>query len=50
MIVRHIATPVTTWPIASQMPATTTQITLPIAEPAPAVGLRIAVRPNGQSA
>jgi len=50
MIVRHMAAPVTMWPIASPMPATTTQITLPIADPAPAVGLRIAVRPNGQSA
>ena len=50
MMVRHMRTPVTRWPIASQIPATITQITLPKAEPSPAVCLRTIVRPNGQSA
>lgn len=46
-MVSAIASAEATWPIASQIPATTTQMTLPTAEPSPAVGLRTTVRPNG---
>src|SRR5690606_1727836 len=41
---------VTTCPIASQIPATTTQITLPTADITPEVGLSTTVRPKGHSA
>ena len=50
MIVMQSRIPVMTCPIASQMPATTNQITLPSADQKPAVGWRITVRPNGHSA
>ena len=44
------AIPVSRWPIASHSPANTNQMTLPIADGAPAVGLRSMVRPNGHRA
>ncbi len=50
MMVRHSAMPLTRCPIASQIPAKTSQITLPMAEPRPALGLVTTVRPNGHSA
>ena len=48
MIVRHISTPVTTWPIASHQPARMNQMTFPTSEPVPASGRLTIVRPNGQ--
>lgn len=50
MIVIAIATAVTMCPIANQIPAMITQMTLPIIEPTPAVGLSTTVLPNGHSA
>src|SRR6476619_4318271 len=50
MIVMQRATPATKFPMASQIPATISQMTLPITEGAPARGLWMIVRPNGQSA
>ena len=50
MIVMQRATPATRFPMASQIPATISQMMLPITEGAPARGLWMIVRPNGQSA
>ncbi len=50
MIVIAIATALTTWPIASQMPNRSTQMTLPIRAPGRGPGLSTMVRPNGHSA
>lgn len=50
MIVIAMAIAVTTCPIASHRPAMTNQMTLPISEATPAVGLSTTVLPNGHSA
>jgi hypothetical protein len=50
MIVRASATAVITWAMASQKPAKTIQITLPIIEGAPASERRTSVRPKGHNA
>ncbi len=50
MIVMQRAMPVIRWPSASHQPARISQITLPIAEAAPASGRLTSVLPNGQSA
>ena len=50
MIVIAIATAVTTWPIASQMPNRMTQMMLPTSAPGRGPGLSTIVRPNGHSA
>src|SRR5262249_13649411 len=50
MIVKASAMAVSRWPMASQRPATMNQITLPIAEGAPASARRSSVRPKGHSA
>ena len=50
ILVIAIATALTTWPIASQMPQRTSQITFPIREPTPEVGFSTTVLPNGHSA
>ena len=47
MIVMHITTPLIRCPSASHQPARMIQMTLPIIEPPPALGLRTSVRPNG---
>ncbi len=50
MIVMQSSTPVIRWPSASHQPARMSQITLPIAEGAPASGRLTSVRPKGQKA
>ena len=50
MIVIAIATALTRWPMASQMPNRITQMTLPISAPGRGPGFSTMVRPNGQSA
>ena len=50
MIVMAIATAVTMWPMANQMPNRMTQMTLPITAPGRGPGFSTMVRPNGHSA
>ena len=50
MIVTAIATAVTTWPMASQMPNRMTQMTFPISAPGRVPGMSTIVRPNGHNA
>ena len=49
MIVIVNRTAATRCPIASSQPTSTTQITFPISDGAPASGRRTTVRPNGHS-
>ncbi len=50
MIETNSGIDVMTCPIASQMPATTSQMMLPIVAPIPAVPVSTTSRPKGQSA
>lgn len=50
MIVTAIAAALTKCPRASQIPNSSTQMTLPIKAPVPAVGFSTIVRPNGHNA
>ena len=50
MIVIAIAAALTRCPMASHIPKSSTQMTLPIRAPVPALGFSTIVRPNGHSA
>ena len=50
MIVIAMATALTMWPMASQMPNRMIQITLPTSAPGRGPGFSTTVRPNGHSA